>query len=130
MRRLCLAAALLYFGSGCGTLAHGTHQTIHFESKPDGAQLQELTTGETWIMPVDASLARVHHHRLLATMDGYRPQAVYLSREIPFHWWLLDGLTLGIGLVVDALTGGFYQLSPERVIIVLEPNPTSPPPTP
>ena len=124
---LSLVGAWALLGSGCATLAHGTHQTIHFESKPEGAMLTETTTGQTWRMPTEVSLWRRRHYRLLASMDGYRPDEVYLTREIPIGWWLADALTLGLGAIVDATTGGFYELGPERVVVVLEPLPPSPP---
>jgi hypothetical protein len=115
------ASALLSLASGCATLAHGTHQTIHFESRPAGAKLTDLKTGDTWTLPAEVTLWRRRHHQLVAELEGYRSEQVYMTREMPWYWWELDAFTLGVGAIVDALSGGFYELGPDPVVIVLEP---------
>lgn len=131
--------ALLYLASGCATLFHGTQQTIHFESRPAGAKLTDVKTGETWTLPAEVTLWRRRHHQLVAELEGYRSEQVYMTREMPWYWWELDALTLGLGAIVDALSGGFYELGPDPVIVVLEPvsppeptsaAPVAPPPAP
>jgi hypothetical protein len=127
-RQLLVAVLAAWLASGCATIIRGTEQTIHFDCNPPGAKLEHLRTGETWTLPADVTLPRRSRHELLATLDGYQPAMVHIRSEIPFYWWLADAFTLGIGTIVDAIAGGFYDLKPERVSLVLEPAPEPPQP--
>ncbi|HTO71270.1 MAG TPA: hypothetical protein VMR31_15515 [Myxococcota bacterium] len=120
--------ALLASGGGCATMFHGTTQTIHFESKPAGAKLTDVVSGDTWTLPAEVTLWRRRHHQLIAELEGYRTEQVYMTREMPLYWWELDALTVGVGAIVDGLSGGFYELGPDPVIIVMEPLAAGPAP--
>jgi hypothetical protein len=62
-------------------------------------------------------------------LDGYEAQEIYIRSEASILWWYIDILTLGIGNAIDAITGGLFDLKPERVRVVFE-RPVSPNPTP
>lgn len=111
---------LLSLGSGCATIVRGTHQSVHFESVPPGAELRDKRTGETWFTPIDVELPRDRRYEFVIAKAGYQPQEVYIRSEVPLHWWIIDAFTLCISTVIDAALGGLYDLKPERVTVVLE----------
>jgi hypothetical protein len=127
LRSLC-ALALFALGPGCATMVHGSDQMVHFECKPEGVLLRDLESGETWNLPADVRLWRRRHHKLVATLDGYKPQQIYLTREVGVRWYFLDAFTAGIGFIVDASTGALYELGPDPVVVVLEPESSAPSP--
>jgi len=112
---LCLLVA-----SGCGTLVRGTHQTVHVESIPSDVELRDARTGETWLAPADISLWRTRRHVLIASKPGYRSQEIYIRSEASAVWYYANIVTLFVGLAVDAVAGGLYDLAPERVTVVME----------
>jgi hypothetical protein len=108
---------------GCATLVRGTRQTVRFDTSPEGAEVRDKRTDEVWIAPADISFLRRQRHSLLVSKDGYEPQEVYLRSEVPFEWWFVGSLTLGVSLAFDATLGGLYDLEPKRIAVVLERSP-------
>jgi hypothetical protein len=114
------AALALFVASGCGTLVRGTHQTIHVESIPPEVDLRDVRTGDTWVTPVDVSLWRTRRHVLEATKPGYRSQEILIDSRGSFTWYYANVVTLFLGVAVDAVAGGLYDLAPESVTVVME----------
>ena len=105
---------------GCATMARGTRQTVRFDISPEGAEVRDKRTGEVWTAPADISLLRRQRHSLVVSKEGYQSQEVYLRSEVPFEWWFVGSLTLGVSFAFDATLGGLYDLEPKRVAVVLE----------
>jgi hypothetical protein len=55
-------------------------------------------------------------------MDGYKVVEVELKREVQPHWWILGAFTLGLGIIVDALTGALVDITPDYIFVPLEPE--------
>jgi hypothetical protein len=125
-------ALALVVCTGCGTLFRGTHQTVHFESIPPGVDLRDVRTGETCVTPADVSLWRTRRHVFLATKAGYKSQDVYIDSRGSFVWYYANIVTLFLGLAVDAVAGGLYDLEPANVVLVMEADgaPAPQPPAP
>jgi hypothetical protein len=123
-----LLAGSLADAGGCATIFRGTTQQITVDSDPRGATIRHLGTGETWTAPVELRLPRGDRHDFLATLDAHEPAQFQLRSEANVGWWIADAFTLGIGNLVDALTGALFDLSPERVHVVLEERATRPGP--
>ena len=119
MKTLALALCL-FAASGCATMARGRTQPVSFVTVPEGAKVRDDATGETWQTPAIVDLQRRQRHPLIVTLDGYREERVYLRSEVPFQWWMVGALTLGISLPFDAILGGLYDLKPADVHVVLE----------
>ena len=102
--------------SGCATLAHGTTQSIDISSNPPGAavSIDGVSYGQT---PVTATLQRKDNHLVKLELTGYEPYETTLTRETS-GWAVADLLCL-IGLAVDAVSGGLYNITPEQVSVDL-----------
>ena len=100
--------------AGCATIMHGTSQQVGINSQPVGATVvvDSQTVGVT---PVAAKLARKRAHRITVTMQGYEPFAMVTTRKT--SGWVWGNIVFGglIGLIVDASTGGLYDVRPEEV---------------
>ena len=113
MRSTLLAASIAAL-TGCATIMHGTSQDIGFQSSPTNAKVlvDGLPMGNT---PVVAKLSRKDNHIVKMNLDGYQPFEATLTRGT--SGWVWGNVVFGglIGLAVDAMSGGLYNLSPNQI---------------
>jgi uncharacterized protein YceK len=99
---------------GCATIMHGTTQGIGFSSTPSGASItvDNQTHGTT---PTVVNLDRKDTHIVKIELAGYQPFEATITRSV--SGWVWGNIVFGglIGLVVDAISGGLYKLSPEQL---------------
>ncbi len=107
----CLPLILL---SSCASIIHGTRQSVGISSYP--------TNAEVWVdnkfigrSPAIVELTRKDNHVVKIMLDGYQPYEAVLTHEI--SGWVFGNIVFGglIGLAVDAISGGLYQLTPDQV---------------
>ena len=100
--------------SGCATIMHGTSQDIGFQSAPTNAKVtvDGLPMGNT---PVVAKLSRKDNHIVKMNLEGYQPFEATLTRGT--SGWVWGNIVFGglIGLAVDAMSGGLYNLTPTQI---------------
>jgi hypothetical protein len=93
---------------------HGTSQDIAVSSNPSNAKVtvDGNTVGNT---PLTTSLSRKDIHTVKIELDGYHPFESKIMKET--SGWVWGNIIFGglIGLAVDAITGGLYDLTPEQV---------------
>lgn len=117
MKSLAIVAAVLAL-SACASIMHGTSQDVGISSSPTGATVtvDSLTPGKT---PYIAHLRRKDNHIVKLALDGYAPAEMTLTRKT--SGWVWGNIVFGgiIGLAVDAMTGGLYNLTPEQLSATL-----------
>lgn len=119
--RCILSAAGVVLTSGCGVMFGGTSQTIRVSSSPSRVELTTLPSIGTLSTPASVTLQRKNSYLLTASMDGYRPAEYQIRQEMRTGPLILDLLFTGlVGIVVDAVTGGWWNLAPRDVNLVLE----------
>jgi hypothetical protein len=100
--------------AGCGTIMHGGSQDIGISSSPTAAQVSvdNLAKGNT---PLIANLSRKNNHFVKIEMPGYAPTELTLTNSV--SGWVWGNIVFGglIGLAVDAISGGLYNLNPEQL---------------
>ena len=108
------ALATLFVVAACATIMHGTSQEVPISSQPTGATVtvDGKLVGTT---PVGVRLPRKSSHRIVVTLEGYQPFEILTTRKT--SGWVWGNLVFGglIGLVVDASTGGLYDVRPEQI---------------
>jgi len=113
MRSILVAASIAAL-TGCATIMHGTSQDIGLQSSPTNAKVlvDGLPMGNT---PVVAKLSRKDNHIVKMNLDGYQPFEATLTRGT--SGWVWGNVVFGglIGLAVDAMSGGLYNLSPNQI---------------
>jgi PEGA domain len=106
--------------TGCASIMHGTTQDVGITSVPTGASvsIDNIPHGRT---PVIAALSRKDSHLVRMELAGYHPFEATLTRAV--SGWVWGNLVFGgvIGVGVDAISGGFYSLTPEQVTATLVP---------
>jgi PEGA domain len=98
----------------CATIIHGSSQQIGVSSQPTGAAVtvDGKPAGTT---PITTKLSRKDIHRITLTLDGYQPFDMVTTRKT--SGWVWGNIVFGglIGLAVDAISGGLYDVRPEVV---------------
>lgn len=98
----------------CATIIHGSSQQVGISSQPTGAEVtvDNKPLGKT---PVIADLRRKDNHVVHIALDGYQPFDLQLTRSV--SGWIAGNIIFGgvIGLAVDAITGGMYNVKPDEV---------------
>lgn len=113
------AILLVTFTAGCGTMFGGTSQNVRVASSPDNAEV-EVEDGATHRTPTTLDLERGSEYVLEIDKEGYEAREVEINKSMRGGILALDILFTGLlGVVVDAATGGWYSLSPERVDVSL-----------
>ncbi len=106
--------SLSIFVYSCATIMHGTKQDIGISSNPGGAKI--TVDGQMkGITPSTFKLSRKINHVIKIELKGYEPYSATLTREV--SGWVWGNLVIGgiIGLGIDYLTGGLYDLTPEQI---------------
>lgn len=118
-RLLCGLSAMALMAAGCATLMQGTTQSISISSVPTDAEviIDGMQFGRT---PVIADLSRKDQHIVTIVLDGYEPYGTSLTKTMSGWAWGNIAFGLFIGLAVDAISGGLYNLSPEQIEAELE----------
>jgi hypothetical protein len=100
--------------TACASIMHGGSQDIGISSSPTGARVSvdNLVGAQT---PYVASLSRKDNHFVRLTMDGYAPAELTLTKSV--SGWVWGNVVFGglIGLAVDAISGGLYNLNPAQL---------------
>jgi hypothetical protein len=115
MRRIVAVLGLIALGtSACATIMHGTTQEVGFSSSPTNGTVtvDKVPIGTT---PVVAKLKRGNNHVVAINLNGYAPYESTLTKGTSS--WVWGNIIFGgfIGLGVDALTGGLYNLTPVQI---------------
>lgn len=100
--------------TACASIMHGTSQDIGISSSPTGAKvLIDNQTGS--VTPYVAKLSRKDNHIVKLSMDGYAPAELTLTKSV--SGWVWGNIVFGglIGLAVDAISGGLYNLTPNQL---------------
>jgi hypothetical protein len=105
--------------SGCATLFNDSDPAVSFMSSPSAAQIYVNGTyvGDT---PFAIELSTDKEYTVEFRKDGYKTRTYFLTNEVGVVWIVLDILGGFIPIIVDAVTGEWYELSEENVSVVLE----------
>ena len=99
---------------GCASIMHGTTQTVGISSSPSGAAVS-VDNKQMGKIPLFADLKRGEEHIVTIEMPGYEKSQLTLTKSV--SGWVWGNIVFGgiIGLAVDAIDGGLYNLSPEQL---------------
>lgn len=120
---------------GCGTIVNGGHQDVSVHSPTPNAEMvvksykgREVYSGPTG----KVSLSRDDQYTITVTAPGFKERKLTVTKSMS-GWtfgnlvWILP-ILWGVGIAVDAASGGLWKLSPEETTVSLKPEPTPPPP--
>lgn len=104
---------------GCGTIIRGTTQDVAVGTSPSRARVW-VDGHYTGLTPVIMNLARKDDHTIRIELEGYEPHTVTLTKKVAGSVIGSFILGIGIGLAVDAISGGLYFFEESPVHINLK----------
>jgi hypothetical protein len=110
--------AIAASAGACASIMHGTTQDIGISSSPTAANIT-IDNGVKANTPFVAKLSRKDSHIVHIAADGYAPADLTLTRGV--SGWVWGNVVFGglIGLAVDAVSGGLYNLTPTQLSATL-----------
>lgn len=116
-----LILAFCLWMAGCGAMFNGSYKTIDIQGAPSGAKITGNPDIGEYTLPTSLSLSRKHSYVLTFSKEGYKDAKINIRQNAQFGIIVLDVLMTGlIGVVVDAATGDWNNLSPDQVSVTLE----------
>ena len=127
-----MMTVLLAIGmTNCASIIHGSRQTVRFSSQPSGAIVyidgKEHGTTPTAVVlnrkgRVSGEVPGKKEYALSIEMDGYYPYEMQIQRTV--DGWFFGNLIFGglLGIVIDAVSGSMYQLTPNQVVATMGRN--------
>ena len=115
--------------TSCATIFKGTTDPIKFGSNPAGAEvyIDGKLMGKT---PINFELTSKKTYVIDFKFEG-QTKTINLTNKIGIQWIILDVLGGLIPVVVDAVTGDWYQLKPKDVNVdFISPGRFEPSPSP
>lgn len=111
-------ACLIFSNISCATIMQGTTQDVGISSTPSGATVS-INNSEKGKTPLVVDLKRKDNHIIKIELAGYQTYETTLTKKT--SGWVWGNIVFGglIGLVVDAMAGGIYRLTPEQIDTVL-----------
>jgi hypothetical protein len=116
---------LSFIGINCASIVHGNKQDVYFTSQPTGAILyiddhKVGPTPKTIRLPrkgrIVGESSDKKSYKIRIEMEGYLPYEIYVRRDVD-NWFWGNVLFSGIfGILIDAVTGSMYKLTPDQVV--------------
>lgn len=105
---------------GCGTITHGSQQSVAVSSSPPGAYFQVDGVGQ-YTTPTKVKMKRKEDHVLTFTLAGYQTEQAIVSSVVTPA--LAGNILFGgiIGGAVDLASGGAFRLEPGTITVTMRP---------
>lgn len=102
--------------SSCATVFKGGTQTVPVSTEPAGAEIiiDGVSYGTT---PTSIRLEVDRSYTILLRSPAGEERTFQLRNEIGTLWIVLDVITGLVPLIVDAVTGDWYELKPGEVFV-------------
>lgn len=106
--------------SGCGTIFGGTTKMLSVNSTPSQARLTTEPLTAEFTTPATLTLERKKSYTLVVWAEGYREAQFPIQRKMRVGVLVLDILFGLVPVIVDAATGGWWDLQPEVASVTLQ----------
>lgn len=114
-----LIGSFLLLTCGCATVFKGEYRTVKIGSEPDGAMV--FINGEFHgRTPVSLELRPNRPYTIEFRKDGYQTEVRRIKNEIGVGWVILDVVLGVVPVLVDGLTGAWYDFDQKNINALLE----------
>ena len=102
--------------TGCATIIHGSTQDVSIASSPDSAEVW-IDGARMGATPTKVTLKRKDSHIVTIKKEGFKDATATIETETSA--WIIGNIIFGgiIGCGIDLISGGAYDLKPERLDI-------------
>jgi hypothetical protein len=114
-----LIGSFLLLTCGCATVFKGEYRTVKIGSEPDDAMV--FVNGEFHgRTPVKLELRPNRPYTVEFRKDGYQTEVRRIKNEIGVGWIILDVVLGVVPVLVDGLTGAWYDFDQRNINALLE----------
>jgi len=119
-----LFAVSMLLVASCATIISGTQANLTISSNPDKADFTIKTQSGLPIMagktPTVVPLPRGDNYVVDISLEGYKPQKVFITKDI--NMMFFGNLIFGgiIGMLIDYSNGAMWDLSPDFIYVTLQ----------
>jgi hypothetical protein len=114
-----LCVSFLIFALGCATVFKGEYRSVKIGSEPDGAMV--FVNGEfQGRTPVKLELRPSRPYTVEFRKEGYQTEVRRIKNEIGVGWIILDVVLGVVPVLVDGLTGSWYDFDQKNINALLE----------
>ena len=114
-----LCVSFLFFASGCATVFKGEYRSVKLGSEPDGAMV--FVNGEfQGRTPVRLELRPSQAYTVEFRKEGYEPEIRRIKNKVGVGWIILDVVLGVVPVLVDGLTGSWYDFDQKNINALLE----------
>jgi hypothetical protein len=108
-----------FLASGCALVFKGEYRDLSIQSEPGGAEVHINGTyfGRT---PLKLELRANQSYMIEFRKDGYDPEVRLIKNEIGAGWLVLDVICGVVPVLVDGLTGSWYNFDQKYVNAILQ----------
>lgn len=116
---LIILLSFMFLMTHCAFVFKGERRDVHFNSEPNGARV--FINGEFYgRTPVKLRLEPENIYVIEFRREGYEPVTRRLTNHIGAGWVILDVVTGLVPVLVDALTGSWYEFDQTYLNVILE----------
>lgn len=113
-----ILVCIVYLSTGCAVISHGSKQTIPVQSSPNAVSVG--ISGMSYTTPTTLELERKNEYVLSFSKDGYESAQIQITKHLSGGYVAADILLTGLlGVVIDGITGAWYNLKPESITVSL-----------
>lgn len=115
MLLICISIAF----SGCAAIFKGSNSSLNATSDPSGAKV--YVNGEPYgKTPITLRLKSSKTYTIEFKKEGYETVTRNISNSVGAGWIVLDVLCGLVPVIIDAVTGAWYDLDQDHVNAILE----------
>ena len=116
---LSILIVFVFMLSNCATIFKGEYRNVRINSDPDGAKvyINGDYFGET---PLKLELRPNQSYTVEFRREGYKTEVRQIQNRIGWGWVVLDVITGVVPVLIDALTGAWYDFDQKYVNAILE----------
>ncbi|MFY7912743.1 MAG: hypothetical protein ACOVO2_24460 [Emticicia sp.] len=129
--KLFICSCLLLSSMSCASIIHGKSQDVFISSQPKGAiiRVDDRDFGQTpkvlglpRMGRMDGEPSTKKEYKITLSLEGYMPYETILQRKV--DGWFFGNILVGgvIGIVIDAVTGSMYKLTPSQISAQMKMN--------
>lgn len=116
---LMVLVTFVFMLSNCATIFKGEYRDVRFHSEPDNAQV--FINGEFHgRTPLKLELRPDESYTIEFRKEGYKTEVRRIKNKIGLGWIVLDVITGVWPVLIDALTGAWYEFDQRNVNAILE----------
>jgi hypothetical protein len=120
MKKILLFFIILFCFTGCATLFKNKNSSVYLNSAPQKAKVY-VDGNYVGVSPVKVDLSSKKNYVIVFKLDGHEDKTYFLNQQVGTKWVVLDILFgFGVPIIIDAITGSWYELSTENVNVALE----------